>query len=75
MDELQFEYELIQYLCHGAVSSAQSLDADSVASDLSTMLLRQSSGDMSRILKQPTSCGKTSRASLKDIIGQHSIIL
>lgn len=31
MDELQFEYELIQYLCHGAVSSAQSLDADSVA--------------------------------------------
>lgn len=31
MDELQFENELIQYLCHGAVSSAQSLDADSVA--------------------------------------------
>ena len=31
MDELRFETELIQYLCHGAVSSAQSPEADSVA--------------------------------------------
>ena len=31
MDELRFETELIQYLCHGTVSSAQSPEADSVA--------------------------------------------
>lgn len=31
MDELQFETELIRYLCHGAVSSTQLPDAGSVA--------------------------------------------
>lgn len=75
MDELRFETELIQYLCHGAVSSAQSPEADSVAERPSIMSSKRSSGSTSPILRQPINFGKTSRTFLRGTIGQRLITL